>query len=66
MRVSEVGGRCGDEPGERLDQFAGLIEILVLLAVLGQPAAQCSCTHQVNRYGGDHLNGADLGHIACC
>ena len=54
----------GDQAGQRLDQGASLVEVLVVGQVLGQPQLDGGRAHQV--YGGraDHLDRRNLGDVA--
>ena len=64
--VAHLGRGRGHQTGERRDELAGLVEVAVsgALLVRTQAALHGGGAHQVQRGGGDHLDGRDVGDVA--
>jgi hypothetical protein len=62
--VAEALGRCVEEAGERVDEGAGLVQVLVLGEVLGQAEVDGGGAHQVQGRGRDDLHARYLGDVA--
>ena len=60
MVVPEVLDAAVEQPGQGVDQGAGLVQVLVLGQVLGQAEVDGGRAHQVQRRGGDDLHTRDL------
>jgi hypothetical protein len=62
---ADLGGRRRDQPSQRGDQFAGLVQVLEFLGIVlgGEAQLDRGGAHEVDGSGGDDLDRGDLGDV---